>query len=166
MGSETVSTPVLPVRLSGGCQCGAVRFAAEGLKRPSICHCRMCQKAFAAPYGALVYVDKVEWTRGKPKHFQSSKVVRRGFCGDCGTPLTYEWDGKIDLAICAFDDPAAIAPEIQLAEESRLPWCDAAADLPTRTPAQKAKFAPMMAANPSYQHPDHDTSHWPPERTT
>lgn len=161
-----MSTPVLPARLSGGCQCGAVRFAAEGLKRPSICHCRMCQKAFAAPYGALVYVDKVEWTRGKPKHFQSSKVVRRGFCGDCGTPLTYEWDGKIDLAICAFDDAAAIAPEIQLAEESRLPWCDAAADLPTRTPAQKAKFAPMMVANPSYQHPDHDTSHWPPERAT
>ena len=42
---------------SGGCQCGAVRFRVDGeLGRPSVCHCRMCQKAFAAPYAALVTV--------------------------------------------------------------------------------------------------------------
>ena len=155
-------------RLSGGCQCGAVRFAAEGLKRPSICHCRMCQKAFAAPYGAFVVAEQVEWTRGKPKHFQSSNAIRRGFCGECGTPLTYEpISGKyIDLAICAFDDPAVIMPEMQLAEEARIPWCDAATDLPTRTPAEKEKSAVMSAGTISFQHPDHDTSHWPPERAT
>jgi hypothetical protein len=34
---------------SGGCQCGAVRFRVDGeLGRASICHCRMCQKAFGA----------------------------------------------------------------------------------------------------------------------
>lgn len=154
-----------PTRFTGGCQCGAVRFSAEGLKRPSICHCRMCQKAFAAPYGALVYAEKVAWTRGEPKRFQSSANVKRGFCGDCGTPLTYEWEGKIDLSICAFDDPAAHPPAMQLAEESRIPWCEGIASLPTRTPEQKAKYAPLMAANPSFQHPDHDTTHWPPEPT-
>ena len=161
MGSEAVSGETSSLRYSGGCQCGAVRFSAEGLSRPSICHCRMCQKAFAAPYGALVYAKKVEWTRGDPKRFQSSKAVQRGFCGDCGTPLTYEWDGKTDLSICAFDDPAAFPPAIQLAEESRIPWCDGTASLPTRTPEQKANYAPLMAANPPYQHPDHDTAAWP-----
>ncbi len=31
---------------SGGCQCGAVRFRGSRFGRSSICHCRMCQKAF------------------------------------------------------------------------------------------------------------------------
>ncbi|PPD16641.1 MAG: aldehyde-activating protein [Methylobacterium sp.] len=150
--------------LSGGCQCGAVRFRAGGLKRPSICHCRMCQKAFAAPFGALVVAEKVEWTRGAPKHFRSSEKVRRGFCGECGTPLTYEYleAEYIDLAICAFDDPAAIPPETQLAEEQRIPWCEGLETLSVRTPEQKAKYAPIMAANRSFQHPDHDTTDWKP----
>lgn len=151
-----------PSRFTGGCQCGAVRFACDGLKRPSICHCRMCQKAFAAPFGAFVVAEEVVWTRGAPKHFRSSEKVRRGFCGDCGTPLTYEYleSAHIDLAICAFDDPAAVAPTMQLAEEQRIGWCENLESLPVRTPEQKAKFAPLMAANPSYQHPDHDTADW------
>ena len=42
---------------TGGCQCGAVRFRIKGkLGRPSICHCRMCQKQFGSFFGALVTV--------------------------------------------------------------------------------------------------------------
>lgn len=40
--------------LTGGCQCGAVRFACDHLGRASICHCRMCQKAFGGYFGPLV----------------------------------------------------------------------------------------------------------------
>ncbi|CAN1512544.1 COG3791 Uncharacterized conserved protein [Rhabdaerophilaceae bacterium] len=148
--------------LSGGCQCGAVRFSAVGLKSPSICHCRMCQKAFAAPFGAFVYVEEFEWTRGAPKRFQSSNKVRRGFCGDCGTPLTYEWEGGLDLAICAFDHPAAIAPRLQLDLAARLPWCEGLFDLPTRTAEQQAKAEAHLAGIVSHQHPDHDMTEWNP----
>jgi hypothetical protein len=122
----------------------------------------MCQKAFAAPFGALVFVEHHEWTRGAPKHFQSSNKVRRGFCGECGTPLTYEWEGGLDLAICAFDDPAAISPKLQLDVAARLPWCEGLMNLPTRNVEQQAKADAYMADIISRQHPDHDTTDWKP----
>ncbi|MFA5952942.1 MAG: GFA family protein, partial [Hyphomicrobium sp.] len=68
---------------SGGCQCGAVRFRVEGvLGDASVCHCRMCQKAFGGFYAPLVSVRgaTLVWTRGAPKKFQSSSAAARGFC--------------------------------------------------------------------------------------
>src|SRR5476651_2070536 len=110
--------------ITGGCQCGAVRFAVETLGRASLCHCRMCQKAFGSFYGPFVSAgDGLRWTRGAPKYFQSSNLVRRGFCGDCGTPLTFEPEGHpVELAIGAFDNPTAFPPTIQHAVDMRMPW--------------------------------------------
>lgn len=153
---------------SGGCQCGAVRFRVEGgLGRASVCHCRMCQKAFAAPFGALVTVDRDQlvWTRGERGRFLSSNKVARGFCRDCGTPLTFEWDAaKIDLAICAFDAAGDIAPAVQLRANAAPPWASGVGDLPA---GDVAASAAHDAGVVSYQHPDHDTAEWavdaPPE---
>src|SRR5690606_31550951 len=111
---------------SGGCQCGAVRFRVDGeLGRATICHCRMCQKAFGTFYGQLVSAKRTDltWTRGAQKHFQSSNKVRRGSCGDCGTPMTYDPGREtVELAIGAFDDPTPIRPVLQLALEDAVPW--------------------------------------------
>lgn len=147
---------------TGGCQCGAVRFRVEGeLGRASVCHCRMCQKAFAAPYGALVTVrsEQLVWTRGARSRFQSSNKVSRGFCNACGTPLTFEWSAdKVDLAICAFDAPEAIAPEVQLRAGAAPAWAAAVAGLPAGdSPGSAAHDAAVV----SFQHPDHDTMQWP-----
>ena len=145
--------------LTGGCQCGAVRFRAGGqLGRASICHCRMCQKAFAGPFGALVTVSAADlvWTRGAPAHFQSSGKVKRGFCAACGTPLTFDYsDTVIDLTVFAFDDPSAVEPVVQLARESRAPWIDQVADLPVRP-----STGPSSEIT-SRQHPDRETTNWP-----
>ena len=141
--------------LSGGCQCGAVRFRVEGEPgRASICWCRMCQKAFGGPFGALVTVDvdQLAWTRGQRATFQSSDRIRRGFCTACGTPLTFEWsEDRIDLAVFAFDDPSAVAPVVQLEPQNRPEWMDCLADMPAR-PAL-GPSGPVV----SRQHPDHDT---------
>ncbi|MDP3852197.1 GFA family protein [Phenylobacterium sp.] len=151
---------------TGGCQCGAVRFKVTGeLGRASICHCRMCQKAFGAFYGPLVSIkiDELEWTRGERKRFASSDNVDRGFCGDCGTPLTFEWSPHvIDVAIGAFDDPAPIRPVVQMALESAVPWVAELADLPAKTPEEEAKMQAHYATIVSHQHPDHETPEWPP----
>ncbi|MEM1377572.1 MAG: GFA family protein [Pseudomonadota bacterium] len=148
--------------LSGGCQCGSVRFRARNPKNPSICHCRMCQKAFAGPFAALVECQRcdVEWTRGKPSYFKSSDAVRRGFCNECGTPLTYEHKDGIELAICAFDEPDRVAPTRQVNHSARRPWFDTIAQLP---PDDEAAYAEHQANLKNFQHPDRDTEEWPPE---
>ena len=146
---------------TGGCQCGAVRFRVEGeLGGASICHCRMCQKAFGNVFGPYVSVHarQVAWTRGAPKYFQSSNRVKRGFCGDCGTQLTFEGDrAGVDFAIGAFDDPSDIRPTSQIGLEGKLPWVDELHALPERSPEAQAKLAEYYAGIVSHQHPDHDT---------
>ena len=147
---------------TGGCQCGAIRFRAENVGGAGICHCRMCQKAFGSFYGAFVTGHGVEWTRGSPKYFASSNRARRGFCGDCGTPLTYQADGDgLELAIGAFDDPSHVAPTFQVNPADKLPFTDGIASLPTRQPGEKPEIDAFMATVVSFQHPDHDTAEWP-----
>ncbi|KAB0680110.1 GFA family protein [Aureimonas leprariae] len=143
---------------TGGCQCGAVRFRIEGaLGRASICHCRMCQKAFGSFFAPLVSVEGVEWTRDEPQRFRSSNHVERGFCPKCGTPLTYEAPDGVGMAIGAFDDPSAIAPEIQFGTEAMIPYFDRLARLPKRDTMGDVENAAYLADIVSFQHPDHDT---------
>jgi hypothetical protein len=146
--------------LTGGCQCGAVRFAVdEPLGEATICHCRMCQKATGGFFGPFVGASNLRWTRGAPARFQSSNRVSRGFCSACGTPLTFEWERThVEIAIGAFDDPAAIRPTKQLSTGSRLPWFAELASLPERPD----DAAPWLATVVSRQHPDRDTESWPP----
>ncbi len=156
-------------RRTGGCQCGAVRYALSGkLGRPSICHCRMCQKAFGSFFAPLVGVKLTgfEVTRGEIANFRSSELVERGFCRDCGTPLTVrDLDGDgIDVSLGSLDDPAAVKPVIQYGVESRLPWFAELAELPVRTTVEGGKAERLrVIERTNRQHPDHDTQAWPPE---
>ena len=154
--------------LTGGCQCGAVRFAAY--TEPvdvGICHCRMCQKAFGGPFASLAGFKHADfaWTRGQPGTFRSSSVATRGFCATCGTPLTMQAgdEGVIEVATGAFDEPARVAPTFEVGTEAKLGWLAGIAGFPGRSTAQasgEAKIARIV----SYQHPDHDTgADWAPE---
>jgi hypothetical protein len=150
---------------SGGCQCGAVRFQVGKLGRPSICHCRMCQKATGNLFAAFVTADQAHltWTRGQPMLFRSSKKVHRGFCGRCGTQLTYHHPGGVELTIGAFDHPELLEPQVQVNHAKALPWIDRLFDKPdATTPEMEEYFATIV----SFQHPDHDTAVWPPEDTS
>jgi hypothetical protein len=151
---------------TGGCQCGAVRFRLEGRpKDASICHCRMCQKAFGGFYAPLVSVGeaKFAWTRGAPSYFPSSNYVKRGFCGNCGTPLSYEAPDGIGLAIGAFDEPARIVPTIQYGVEAKIAYVDHLHELPAHQTMDDLAAAPFLSDIASYQHPDHETEGWIPK---
>ncbi|WP_320199380.1 GFA family protein [Agrobacterium sp. rho-13.3] len=152
---------------TGGCQCGAVRFRVEAeLEDSSICHCRMCQKAFGAYYAPLVSVRGTDfkWTRGEPKRFQSSSVVQRGFCADCGTPLTYEAPDGMAIAAGAFDDPSALPPVMQWGVEKKIGFVDSLHTLPAVATEEDLTSVDYLADLVSYQHPDHDTDSWPQEK--
>jgi len=155
------------IRLTGGCQCGAVRYALhEQPSGPHICHCRMCQKAFGSLFAPLTGVgrDKFELTRGALAVFRSSDKAERGFCRDCGTPLTFHYVGRerIAVSIGSLDEPANIAPAHQFGIEARMPWFATLASLlgDKTTEEDDADLAAGIAAT-NHQHPDHDTDAWP-----
>ncbi len=152
--------------LTGGCQCGAVRYALFAQpNNASICHCRMCQKASGNLFGAFGGVKWAEfaWTRGAPKHFNSSAVIARDFCGDCGTPLTFRSLDKdrVSVALGSLDHPELVPVAKRYGIESCIPGFETLATLPTEktsdwvAPERVSKLA-------SRQHPDHDTETWPP----
>jgi len=156
-------TPVM----TGGCQCGAVRFALYAEPEPaSLCHCRMCQKATGGLFGAFAGVALADfaWTRGEPAMFRSSGAVERGFCANCGTPLSFAFLGqpRISLSLGCFDEPARLPPARQIWTENRVPWLAGLAALPDRGSggAPGAALAHIAATN--HQHPDHDTEQWTP----
>jgi len=146
--------------LTGGCQCGAVRFAVKvAPTRISICHCRMCQKASGAPFASFADIEKSDftWTRGKPAAFRSSSIAERDFCAACGTPLSFRRiDGpRIEIMTGTFDKPDRVIPIRQYGTESRLGWVVGISNLPSQTTMQN--YGPdKMATIASHQHPDHD----------
>lgn len=126
--------------LTGGCQCGRVRYTAtiddDGAY---LCHCRMCQRAtggFAAafvnlPLGDLSWDSPADW-------YASSPIAQRPFCSVCGTPLGFRFnDGeKIDLTLGSFDDPSGFVPVAHSgAEAMHEVWLETSA-LPRQTSAE------------------------------
>lgn len=160
-----MSQPRTPV-MTGGCQCGAVRYALYAEPQgPHICHCRMCQKAFGSYFAPLAGVARADfaWTRGQPKMFASSAVVERGFCGDCGTPLSFRYtDGDgIAISLGSLDHPERVQPQHQYGKESEVPFFAELADLAATTTEDDTP-PERLALFRTRQHPDHDTDAWPP----
>ena len=143
--------------LTGGCQCGAVRFRCE-VKPDSahICHCRMCQKAFGSFFAPLVSArpDTLVWTKAEPTRFASSNHAERGFCPECGTPLTYEAQEGVSIAIGAFDDPAAVVPVKQFGLEAKLGYIGALDTLPGMTTDDDPDMAELTETIVTRQHPN------------
>ena len=155
---------------TGGCQCGAVRYRVEGtLGDPHLCHCRMCQKAAGNYFLPLANASRERFsiTRGEPGWFQSSEIVRRGFCRACGTPLFYDAlaADHINVTLGSLDDPDDVRPVAQSGVESRVVWFQQLPKLPESVSNEgeggEARHVAIRDSN--RQHPDYDTDHWPPE---
>ena len=147
-----------PPVLTGGCQCGAVRYALYAAPGSvDICHCRMCQRAVGNLFMAVAGVPQAQfaWTKGAPALFRSSSAAERGFCRACGTPLTFRYLAKdeINVTLGSLDEPARARPTRQYGIESRMPWWQDLFDLPGITTADDPPPGGLAALR-SYQRRD------------
>jgi len=147
--------------MTGGCQCGAVRYALYvAPHNPHICHCRMCQKAFGSFFAPLAAVKlaNIAWTNEPPAIFASSPPVQRGFCAKCGTPLSFRFveTDRINISIGSLDEPEKVRPERQFGAESQMPWFDELHGLPALATNQVIP-PDLLARIESRQHPDGET---------
>lgn len=154
------------IEVSGGCQCGAVRYHAnQMLDNSHLCHCRMCQKAVGNIFAALVAApdEKLAWTRGQPSVWRSSEHVERGFCANCGTPLFYRDlnSGRTNLTIGSLDNPGDFPPGANTCTENMVPWFGAISGMENAGTTESAgkEWADAIKAS-NNQHPDSDTENW------
>jgi hypothetical protein len=122
--------------LSGACLCGAIRYRVTG---PSLCvshcHCTFCRRAAGAAFITWMTLKTGDFTvtDGELTEFQSSPGAYRGFCGTCGTSLSYrhaEHLEEMDLAAATLDDQTAVVPDDHIWIGSMVPWLEFADNLP------------------------------------
>jgi hypothetical protein len=125
-----------PRSFEGGCLCNRIRYRIDGEPIDAgYCHCRMCQRASAAPVVAWGTwpAHAFEIRSGQPTLFQSSNKGRRGFCAACGTPLTFvsaDAPDLLDVTLASLDHPAELQPEFHGWYASRIPWFEVDDALP------------------------------------
>jgi hypothetical protein len=104
----------------------------------------MCQKASGGLF--LVFADfpgeAFRFTSGEPRYYRSSEIATRGFCPECGTPITFQYDGSSGPAIMVgtLDHPEDWPPTWEHSGiESKVPWYEISDDLP-QTTTEESEF--------------------------
>ena len=121
---------------NGHCLCKAVRFTYDGEPKWTLnCHCESCRRAISAPMATWLSIPRasLRYTAAMPEYYASSSGVRRGFCGKCGSPLTYENEqiaDEVHILAGALADPGAVQPQAHVFVAEQLPWFDTADKLP------------------------------------
>jgi hypothetical protein len=122
----------MPTSFSGGCACGAIRYActSEPLFMGN-CHCRDCQRATGSAYFAAVSVSEPTFrlTTGTPavyeKQADSGNTMRRMFCSQCGSPVFLTNSARPNIVVlyaASVDDPSWVRPSRDIYTESAQPW--------------------------------------------
>jgi hypothetical protein len=99
---------------------------------------------------------QVQFVAGERKVYRSTPGVRRSFCPECGTPLTWEgnWGGRtsIELHLNTFDQSDTFVPDRHVFYAERLKWFEVADRLPrylgSSVDVEPDYFGPMVEGGP------------------
>ena len=122
--------PSLP--MTGGCQCGAIRYEITSF--PLLlytCNCTDCQRQTGSAFALNMPVrfEDFRILQGEPNGWHHTSpngtaVISR-FCGNCGTRLYGERDGRpetVSLRAGTLDDTSWLVPVAHFFTRSAQPW--------------------------------------------
>jgi len=123
--------------LTGGCQCGAVRYEAEAEEpRHALCHCADCRASAGAPVVGWMAVPASGFrvVAGVAQAFNSSGDSWRYFCPTCGTGLYFVNEtmlpGIVDIQSATLDEPDVFPPMAHIQTAERLGYMTRLDELP------------------------------------
>jgi hypothetical protein len=94
----------------------------------------------SVPRSAFAFV------KGAPRHFCSSPGVKRGFCENCGSPLTYENErlpDEVHVYAASLSDPARVTPRRHVFVSEQLPWFEVFDELPRYATTSRGGVVPI-----------------------
>ena len=107
-----------PKSLTGGCNCGAVRFILRRPPRQALyCHCKRCQRRSGAAASAsaivdaadVAFEDETHLRRWQPPDDGAAKV----FCDVCGSQIMSVDDDVRAIRLGVFDDDPEVRPALR-----------------------------------------------------
>lgn len=96
------------MKATANCICGAVTIKARQVNPSySVCHCDACRQWGGGPFFSLRCGTEVEISgESHIRYFESSTWARRGFCGECGTHLFFQFheSGEFNMPVGLFGE--------------------------------------------------------------
>lgn len=114
------------MKLSGGCNCGQVRYELSGEPiRVGVCHCETCRKHSGSAFSFFGVWPKASANLTGELACWRSRAGGERFCPICGSSL-FCWDegsDEIEIKLGTLDGgPSALTPAYELWTFRREPW--------------------------------------------
>lgn len=118
-------------KISGGCQCGAVRYeCSEGPMAAGHCQCTNCQKFSGAGHATNMMLPKDAFTvSGEVTRYEytadSGNIMTRFFCSKCGSPVYGFGSGNpagVMIRVGGLDDPSIFEAGFSFFTDSAQDW--------------------------------------------
>ena len=129
-------TIVPPLPLTGGCQCGRIRYRMRA--NPIVfylCHCTECQRHTSSAFGESLRFKREDMDVDPglvsvSRMSESGKERQGWFCPDCGVRIWHGTSGSAEINIKAgtLDDTSWLVPAGHISCSSKQPFMNIAED--------------------------------------